>query len=186
MILPIYVNGSEILKQTAKPVEGPSAELNKLIDDMFETMFAADGIGLAAPQIGKQMKLFVVSLEEYDNEDFPNDTPEFVRETFINPEIIESSEETCPFKEGCLSVPGINENVNRPKEITIRYLDRDFNEHETHFTGMWARVIQHEYDHLLGRIFTDSISTLRKQLISSKLKAMTHGKYSARYRTKIK
>lgn len=185
MILPIYVNGSEILRQKAKPVEEHTEELDKLIDDMFDTMAKADGIGLAAPQIGKSLSLFVVSLEEFESEDFPNDR-DMVKETFINPEIIEKSEETVPFKEGCLSVPGINENVIRPKEITVRYLDREWKEHEERFTGIWARVFQHEYDHLIGRIFTDSISTLRKQLISSKLKAMTHGKYSARYKTKQK
>lgn len=185
MILPIYVNGSEVLRQKAKPVEERSEELDKLIDDMFDTMVEAEGIGLAAPQIGKSISLFVVSLEGFENEDFPIDR-DMIKETFINPEILDESEETVPFKEGCLSVPGINENVYRPKEITVRYLDRDWKEHEEHFTGIWARVIQHEYDHLIGRIFTDSISSLRKQLISSKLKAMTHGKYSARYKTKQK
>jgi len=183
MILPIYVNGSEILRQKAKPVEGRTEELDKLIDDMFDTMAEADGIGLAAPQIGKSLNLFVVCLEGFESEEFPIDR-EMIKETFINPEILEESEETVPFKEGCLSVPGINENVIRPKEITVRYWDREWKEHEEHFTGIWARVIQHEYDHLNGRIFTDSISTLRKQLISSKLKAMAHGKYSARYKTK--
>lgn len=185
MILPIYVNGSGVLRQEAKTVEERTAELDKLIDDMFDTMAEADGIGLAAPQIGKSLSLFVVNLEGFESEEFPIDR-EMVKETFINPEIVEKSEEKVPFKEGCLSVPGINENVLRPKEITVRYLDREWKQHEEHFTGIWARVFQHEYDHLIGRIFTDSISTLRKQLIASKLKAMQHGKYSARYKTKQK
>ncbi len=183
----IYVNGAEVLRQKTKDIEPTYPNLEKLLKDMFATMVEADGIGLAAPQIGLPISLFVIDLEGYEtDEDDPlqNNNLDLGRVVFINPRITGGSQETCAFKEGCLSVPGINENVMRPESITIEYLDHNFKPHTAEFSGLWSRVIQHEYDHLQGALFVDSIAPIRKQLIRSKLQAMSKGKYKATYRTK--
>lgn len=181
MIYPIYVYGSSVLRQEAEEVKKDHPELTKLVEDMFETMYASSGVGLAAPQIGKPLRMFVVDVRMY-----ADDEPELAdfRKAFINPEIYEESEDEVVMSEGCLSLPGLNEDVCRPETIRIRYFDQDFNEHDEEITGYAARVVQHEYDHLDGTLFTDHLSPIRKTLVRSKLTAMGKGKFSAKYKTR--
>lgn len=181
MILPIYLYGQSVLRKETEDVEEMTPELKQFIADMYETLIQADGCGLAAPQVGSSLRLFIVDGTEL-GEDYP-DCADF-KKTFINPEIVETSEEQVSYSEGCLSLPGISENVVRPKEITINYLDENMVEHEEHYGGFCARIIQHEYDHLEGHVFTDRISPLRKQFVNGRLTNIAKGKVTARYRTK--
>ena len=180
MILPIYLYGQPVLRKQAEPIE-KTPELKQFIADMYETLTQAEGCGLAAPQVGKPWRLFVVDATELA-EDYP-ECKDFKR-TFINPELIEESEETCTYSEGCLSLPGISENVVRPKTIVLRYLDEDFKVHEETFTDFCARIVQHEYDHLEGHVFTDRISPIRKTFVRNKLLSIAKGKTGARYKYK--
>ena len=181
MILPIYLYGQPVLRRETEEISKDYPELKQLVSDMFETLTQADGCGLAAPQIGKSIRLFVVDGSEL-GEDYP-DCVNF-KKAFINPEIVEESEETAVYSEGCLSLPGISENVVRPKTIVVNYFDEDFNEHEEEFTGFQARIIEHEYDHLEGNVFTDKISPIRRQFVKGKLSNIAKGKTTAKYRTK--
>ncbi len=181
MILPIHIYGKESLRKECREVLENEEGLSALIDNMFETMYSADGIGLAAPQIGRDMQLFVIDITDVMDEE--STEPEPFKRVFINAEIVDSSEELAPYTEGCLSLPGINENVLRPDWIELNYFDENFEEHTTRFEGMWARVIQHEYDHTIGKVCTDRVATLRRQLLRSKLQNLSRGNYSARYRT---
>ncbi len=181
MIYPIVVFGSETLRKPSVELSADYPELKKLIEDMFLTMQAAEGVGLAAPQIGKNLRLFVVDCSPWGEED---EACKDYRKAFINPEIYEVSEETGLFNEGCLSLPGLHEDVRRPIAIKMRYLDENFEEHDELFEGFRARVIQHEYDHLDGKVFTDRLAPLRRQLLKSKLLALAKGKYRAAYKTK--
>lgn len=181
MILPIYLYGEPVLRRATEEIDKDYPELKQLVADMFETLTQADGCGLAAPQIGRSIRLFVVDGTEL-GEDYP-DCKDF-KQVFVNPEIIEESEEDAAYSEGCLSLPGISETVIRPKSIVIRYQDADFQEHEETFTGFKARIIEHEYDHLEGHVFTDKISPIRRQFVKSKLQNIAKGKTTARYRTK--
>ncbi|HHT22238.1 MAG TPA: peptide deformylase [Bacteroidales bacterium] len=181
MILPIYTYGQSVLRKVAEPIEKDYPKLNELIDNMYETMKHAEGVGLAAPQVGLPIRLFVIDLEP-----LKGDNPELAdfKLAMINPEILEESIEEVEFDEGCLSVPGISETVSRPEEIKIRYLDTDFNEHVEVFNGFKARVIQHEYDHLEGHLFTDRVKPLRRQLLKSKLTNIARGKTATKYKIK--
>ncbi len=181
MILPIVIYGSPVLKGENKDIDATYPEVGALVDSMFATLHAADGVGLAAPQIGRNIRLFIV-----DATPWGEDEPELAdfRRTFINPEIYESSEEEEYYNEGCLSLPGLHEDVLRPVTIRMRYLDENFEPHDEEFTGRAARVIQHEYDHLQGMVFTDRLTPLRRTLLKSKLVGYTKGKYKADYRTK--
>ena len=181
MILPIYLYSQPVLRKPTEDIE-PMPELKQFISDMYETLTAAEGCGLAAPQVGKPWRLFIVDGAELE-EDYP-ECKDFKR-TFINPELIETSEETCTFSEGCLSLPGISENVIRPTTIKLRFLDEDFNEHEEEFTGFQARIIQHEYDHLEGVLFTDKVGLLRRKLIKNKLVNISKGKFEHTYKVKL-
>ena len=181
MIYPIVIFGSETLRKPSVELDADYPELHKLIEDMFLTMAAAEGVGLAAPQIGKNLRLFVVDCSPWGDED---EACKDYRRAFINPEIYEVSEETGLFNEGCLSLQGLHEDVRRPIAIKMRYLDENFEEHDELFEGFRARVIQHEYDHLDGKVFTDRLAPLRRQLLKSKLLAMAKGKYRAAYKTK--
>lgn len=180
MILPIYLYGQPVLRKEAEEIEN-TPELKQFIADMYETLTGAEGCGLAAPQVGKAWRLFVV-----DGSDLAEDYPECkgFKRTFINPEIIEESEETCTYSEGCLSLPGISENVVRPTTVKMRFLDEEFKEHEEVFTGFCARIVQHEYDHLEGHVFTDRISPIRKTFVRNKLTSIAKGKVGARYKYK--
>jgi len=181
MIYPIVIFGAEVLRKPSVEISEDYPELKKLIEDMFLTMAAAEGVGLAAPQIGKNIRLFVVDCSPWGEED---EACKDYRRAFINPEIYEVSEETDLFNEGCLSLPGLHEDVRRPIAVKMRYLDENFEEHDELFDGFRARVIQHEYDHLDGKVFTDRLAPLRRQLLKSKLLGMAKGKYRAAYKTK--
>ncbi len=169
-----------MLRKETEEIEN-TPELKQLIADMFETLTQAEGCGLAAPQVGKPWRLFVVDGSEL-TEDYP-ECKDFKR-VFINPELLEESEETCTYSEGCLSLPGISENVVRPERVVMRYLDENFQEHEEEFTGFCARIVQHEYDHLEGHVFTDRISPIRRTFVRNKLTSIAKGKVGARYKYK--
>jgi len=183
MILPITLYGNPILRKEVEEVEtgSTSQELKQLVEDMFDTMYHANGVGLAAPQVNKSLALFVIDTEAFLDE---GDTEKAVKKAFINPEITETSEKRCSFSEGCLSVPGINEEVLRPEGVRIRYQDVDGNNFEEEYHGKAARVIQHEYDHLYGKMFVDRLSPLKKTLLKSKLNEIVHGKKIPNYRIK--
>ena len=181
MILPIYLYGQPVLRRPTEDVEQGEMDVKQLVANMYETLQAAEGCGLAAPQVGLSKRLFVV-----DGTELAEEYPECAdfKQAFINPELIEESEETCSYSEGCLSLPGISENVVRPVSVRMRYLDEDFNEHEETFTGFQARIVQHEYDHLEGHVFTDRISPIRKTFVRNKLISIAKGKTVARYKYK--
>lgn len=179
MVLPIHVYGDPILRRPADPVEENGPELQQLIENMVETMHAASGIGLAAPQVGRTERLFVVDLtpmaDEIDEEVPPQPM------VFINPTITEESEETTEFEEGCLSIPEIREIVRRPERIRVEYRDRNFTPQVLEADGLLARVIQHELDHLDGILFVDHISAFRRQLLKRRLREMARGEVEADY-----
>ncbi|MEO9966054.1 MAG: peptide deformylase [Reichenbachiella sp.] len=180
MIYPIVVYGDPVLKREADEIEEGSIDVIQLRDDMFETMYEASGIGLAAPQIGKSIRMFVVDgspLEEEGMEDF--------KKVFINPEIVWEEGEKWNFEEGCLSIPGIREEISRHRRIRVNYLDENFKEHEEEFDGMKARIFQHEYDHIDGILFTDYLSPFKKRVLKGKLNNITKGKCDADYKIKI-
>lgn len=182
MILPIYIYGQPVLRKESQDIPADYPGLKELIRDMFETLTASEGVGLAAPQIGKDIRLAVIDLDVLSD-----DLPEYkdFRKAYINPHILEYDDtETETMEEGCLSLPGIHEKVTRPKRILVRYLDEDMQQHEEWVDGYLARVMQHEFDHLDAKVFTDRISPLRKQLIKSKMKALLQGRYRCSYRTK--
>jgi len=182
MIRTIYVYGSPVLRKVAQNITPDYPELETLIADMWETMKQSDGIGLAAPQIGLSIRLFVV-----DGTPLSEDDPSLkdFRKVFINAQITKRFGENVLYNEGCLSLPGLHEDVERPSKIEISYLDENFTEHLEVFEGMAARIIQHEYDHLDGILFTDRVSPIRKQLLRSKLNAIAKGKFSASYPCRI-
>lgn len=181
MILPIYTYGNAVLRKEAENISPDYPGLSTLIDNMFQTMYHADGIGLAAPQVGLAIRLLVIDLAP-----FKEDDPELgnFKTVMINPEILEFSEEEDVAEEGCLSIPGVHENVSRPEWIKIKYFDVDFNEIVAEFEGFLARVVQHEYDHLEGHLFTDHVSPIRRQMIKSKLTNIAKGKMAAKYKVK--
>lgn len=181
MVYPILVYGSSALRKDTEPIKKDYPGLDVLINDMFETMYNADGVGLAAPQVGLDISMFVV-----DASSFKEDEPDLAsfKKVFINPQIVELSGERWAFSEGCLSLPGIHEDVWREESVRIKYMDENFTEHDEIFSGMASRVIQHEYDHLLGKVFTDRLSPLRKNLVKSKLLKMSKGDFNAKYRCK--
>ncbi len=177
-MLPIYLYGHPVLREVAEDITPDYPKLKELIQSMWDSMYESDGIGLAAPQIGKSIRLLVIDaspMAEY----FP-ECKDF-KTVMINATITEESEEECTEEEGCLSLPGIHESVKRPKTITIEYLDENFEPQERTFSGFAARVIQHEYDHLDGMLFTDHISTLRKRLIKKKLDSIENGRIRPHY-----
>ncbi len=180
MILPIYLYGQSVLRKETEDVEN-TEEIKNLIADMWDTLKQADGCGLAAPQVGKSYRVFIVDGSELV-EDYP-DCADF-KQVFINPEIVEESEETISYSEGCLSLPGISENVIRPRTITLNYLNENFEEVEETFTDFKARIVLHEYDHLEGHVFTDRVSPIRKTMVRGKLANIAKGKVGARYKYK--
>lgn len=185
MIYPIIGLGHPTLRKTAKPIDKDYPELEKLIADMYETMYAADGVGLAAPQIDLSIRLVVIGFRPYDEK---TDTygPVAEQHTLINPEILEYIGEKEYFNEGCLSIPDIHEDVLRTEGIVMRWYDENWQMHEEEIHGMFARVAQHEYDHLEGKVFTDHLSTLRKTMLKRKLNDVISGKVRTSYRMKRK
>lgn len=184
MILPIYAYGSSVLRKESDEIEKDYPELDKLIDDMFETMYAAEGIGLAAPQIGKNIRLIVLDSKSM-SEDFPGEGLDNFKEVFINPIIEEEFGDDFTFREACLSLPRISEEIIRPSKIVLSYYDRDWNLVEKEFTGVKARIIQHEYDHLEGVMWIDRASPLRRNLLKSKLDKISKGKVFHKYPMKF-
>ena len=183
MILPMYIFGQGVLRKNAEDIPTDYPNLQELISNMFETLKNAEGVGLAAPQIGLPIRVVVVDLDCI-SEDEPS-FKGFLR-TYINGHIIESNDEIVSMEEGCLSIPGIHENVRRPSKVRIQYLDENLIPHDEWVDGFVARVIQHEFDHLEGKMFVDKISPLRKQMIKKKLLNMSKGKYNCHYKTKTK
>jgi len=182
MILPIYVYGSPVLKKETEEIDQSYPELQTFIADMFETMANSDGIGLAAPQVGKSIRIFVL-----DASPFAEDNPELkdYKKVFINPKILELAGERICYNEGCLSFPKLHEDVYRESYVRIEYFDQNFEKHDEWFEGIVSRIIQHEYDHLEGKLFTERLSAIRRKLIASKLKRITKGDFSAAYKTKL-
>ncbi len=181
MILPVVVYGHPVLRKVAEEIDEDYDGLQGLIDNMWETMYNSEGIGLAAPQIGKSIRLIVIDANPL-SEEFPELTG--FKRVFINPVITEFGEETGNESEGCLSLPGIREEVNRPTKISIEYEDENFDVHEEVLEGFAARVVQHEYDHVEGKLFVDHLSPLKKRLLKGKLNSISKGKVDVNYRIK--
>ena len=183
MVLPVYVYGHPVLRQVAKEVTKDQEGLADLIQNMKDTMYATDGIGIAAPQVGVSLRLIYIDVDVL-KDDFPELAGR--KMVLINPEItIDDSSEAVTRDEGCLSVPGISESVTRHSRIHLKYTDEQWQQHEEDIQGYLARVVQHEFDHLDGIVFTDRISPIRKSLISGKLRKMAEGKVRCRYRVKF-
>jgi peptide deformylase len=188
MVLSIYVYGSDVLREKAKEVDidasGIKEEMKKLVEDMFETMYQADGVGLAAPQVGKLIRVLVVDGSPLADDEVP-ELKGFKR-ALINPVIVEESEETVEYSEGCLSIPDIHADVVRPEKIKVAYLDENFEPKEELFDGFACRMVQHEMDHLDGILFVERIAPIRKKMIQSKLNNIKTGKKRAAYKTILK
>ena len=182
MKYPVTVYGDPLLRKKAKNIDKDDPKLKEIIENMWETMYYSDGVGLAAPQVGKSIRLFLIDASSGADEE-----PELegFKKVFINAELIETSGEEWVMNEGCLSLPEIREDVTRKDEVRIRYFDENFVEHEETFKGFAGRVIQHEYDHLEGVLFIDYLSPLRKRLLKSKLNAIATGKVHPHYRIKV-
>jgi peptide deformylase len=190
MILPIIAFGNPILKRIAEDIPENFEGLSALLSDMFETMYAAKGVGLAAPQIGESIRLFIVDGSPFANEEGEEIDPKAIgiegfKKVFINPIIEEESGDLWPFQEGCLSIPKIRENVNRKERICVSYYDENWTLHREEFDGYKARIIQHEYDHLEGILFTDKLSPLKKKLLSKRLGNVSIGIVEVDYKMKF-
>ncbi|HMQ49604.1 MAG TPA: peptide deformylase [Saprospiraceae bacterium] len=182
MILPIYAYGQAVLKKKAEEISPDYPELNKLLEDMWETMYQADGVGLAAPQIGKSIRLFLVDTMQIMEE---GKEAEGIKQVFINAQKVEESGEPWNYEEGCLSIPHIRGEVERPKNLSIRFLDENFQEQIKTFEGINARVIQHEYDHIEGVLFVEHLKPIKKRMIQRKLDDIKKGKVSVDYKIKF-
>ncbi|WP_124981104.1 peptide deformylase [Nonlabens xiamenensis] len=189
MIYPVVAYGDPVLRKKAKDIEKDYPNLQETLDNMWETMYNASGVGLAAPQVGLPIRLFLVDTTPFsdDPELSPEESKELdgFKKVFINAQILEEKGEEWAFNEGCLSIPNVREDVFRPEEVTIKYLDADFKEHTETYTGLAARVIQHEYDHIEGILFTDKLSGLKKRLIKGKLANISKGKTQVDYRMRF-
>ncbi len=196
MILPIVAYGDPILRKVGEEVSKDYPELDKLISDMFETMYAASGVGIAAPQVAKSLRLFLIDTapfvkkghEEEEDDEYTLEERDLLgnlKKVFINPEIVKEEGEEWIFNEGCLSIPKIREDVLRRPNIRIRYYDENFNFFDDTYTGIAARVIQHEYDHIEGKLFTDRISPLRRRLLKGKLNDISKGKVNVAYKMRF-
>ena len=183
MVLPIYIYGQPVLRKVAEDIPADYAGLEELLRDMWDTLADSEGIGLAAPQVGKAIRVVVIDLDVISD-----NMPEYkgFRRAYINPHIVEYDDtETDTSEEGCLSLPAIHEKVVRPTRIRVQWLDEQMQPHDEWVEGYLARVMQHEFDHLEGKMFVDRVSPLRKQLIKSKLKALLQGRFRCGYKTKV-
>jgi peptide deformylase len=180
MTYPIYIYGHPVLRKVAEDIEKDYPDLQQLIDDLFDTMYHSEGLGLAAPQIGKSIRVFVI-----DGAPAGEDEPELAnfKKAFINAHLVEKNGEQIPMNEGCLSIPHLREEVKRESHIRIRYFDENWKYHDEVFEGYKARIIQHEYDHLDGILFVDRINPLRKRLLKGKLRDISQGVFEAEYKT---
>ena len=189
MILPIYGYGEAVLRKVCEDITPEYPNLTETLSNMYETMYNAHGVGLAAPQVGLPIRLFVIDTSPFsDDEDLPEEEQKQLaafKQTFINAKILKEEGEEWGFNEGCLSIPEVREDVYRHETITIEYLDGDFNKKTEVYDGLIARVIQHEYDHIEGILFTDLISSLKKQLIKKKLANIMEGKTRPDYKMKF-
>ena len=196
MILPIVAYGDPVLKKIAGDITEEYPSLDTLIENMFETMYEAAGVGLAAPQIGRDIRLFITDGSPFADEDEDEDGEQIepdpravgiadFKQVFINPKIIEESGEEWSFKEGCLSIPKVREEVFRKEKIRITYYDKNWNFKDEYYDGYAARIIQHEYDHIEGVLFTDHLSSIKKKLIASKLQNISKGQVKVDYRMKF-
>ncbi|WP_339342091.1 peptide deformylase [uncultured Polaribacter sp.] len=189
MILPIVAYGDPVLRKVADAIDAAYPDLEKLITNMKETMYNASGVGLAAPQIGKAIRLFLIDASPFAEDDNLSEEERTVLKSFnrvfINPKILEEEGEEWIFNEGCLSIPDVREDVSRQPKITIEYQDENFTIHTETLEGLAARVFQHEYDHIEGILFTDKLSTLKKRIIKKKLENISKGKISADYRMRF-
>lgn len=187
MVLPIVAYGHPVLRKVCEDITAEYPELKKLIADMWESMYHTNGVGLAAPQINKPIRLFVVDTEqivenfdEEDKKEYPNEKP--IKKVFINAHKVEEAGEPWAYNEGCLSIPKVREDVMRQPKVKMRYMDENFQEHEEEFDGITARVIQHEYDHIEGKLFIDYLPMLKRRLIKKKLDDISAGKIRTDYR----
>ena len=182
MILPIYTYGQSVLKKKAEKIDSNYPELEELVASMWETMYNAKGVGLAAPQIGKGIRIFIVDTKQVMDED---ESDEGIKEVFINPQKIDEYGDYWSYEEGCLSIPNIRGNVERTQKIRIKYFNFEFEEKEQEFDNINARVIQHEYDHLEGILFTELLKPVKRRLIKRKLEAIKKGRVEADYKLKF-
>lgn len=180
MIYPVTVFGDPVLRKVAEPITAEFNDLKGFIQNMFETMYNSDGVGLAAPQVGQSIRVFILDTTSDEDEE-----PTGIKRAFVNPQILEKYGEEWSMNEGCLSVPEIREDVFRPESVKIRYQDEGFGVHEETFNGFTARVIQHEYDHLEGIMFVDYLNPLKKRMLKSKLTAISKGKIIPKYKIKV-
>lgn len=189
MILPIVAYGDPVLRKIGKEIDKDYPNLKELIANMKETMYNASGVGLAAPQIGKDIRLFVIDASPFaEDEDLSKEDRKALKDfnkVFINAKIIEETGNEWAFNEGCLSIPDVREDVFRPENVTVEYQDENFKTHTETFSGLAARVFQHEYDHIEGILFTDKLSSLKKKLIKKKLEKISKGKINADYRMRF-
>jgi len=185
MILPIYVYGWPLLRKRSEDITSDYPGLQQLIANMYETMYQAEGCGLAAPQIGLNIRLIVIDGSALYDEENPDEMLKTFKKVMINPVIIERFGDEWAHNEGCLTFPKIRESVKRPMKVKIEYLDENFQPHSEEYEGMSARIIQHEYDHIEGAMFIDRISPLRRKLIAAKLNAIAKGKMDCSYKIKI-
>ena len=189
MILPIVAYGDAVLRKKAEDISKDYPKLDELLANMYETMYGAYGVGLAAPQIGLPIRLFLVDTEPFsEDKDFTKEEQEQLKNfkrTFINAKILEETGDEWAFNEGCLSIPDVREDVFRKPKIKIEYQDENFNTHTEEFDGLIARVIQHEYDHIEGILFTEYLSPLRKRIIQRRLNDIMNGKISPEYRMRF-
>ena len=189
MIRPIVAYGAAVLKAKAEDVSEAYPNLSKLIDDMWETMYASNGVGLAAPQIGLSIRVFVIDAAPFASDDELDPTEaktlESFKKVFINPKIIKEEGDSWVFNEGCLSIPDVREDVSRQEQITIQYRDEKFKLHTEIFDGLAAIVVQHEYDHIEGILFTDHLSSLKRRLIKNKLTSISKGLITVEYPMKF-
>lgn len=187
MILPVYAYGHPVLKRRAVEVDLADESLPKLLDDMWATMYNASGVGLAAPQIGRSLRIFLVDTEQLEAEEEGAQLApgEGIKLAFLNAEIVEEDGDDWAYEEGCLSIPHIRGEVDRPEGVTIRFATPDGAEHERHFTGVNARVVQHEYDHIEGVLFTEKLKPLKRRLVARKLDKIKKGQVDADYRLKF-
>ena len=185
MLLPIIAYGHPVLKRKAEVINKDYPKLLELIDNMFETMYNANGVGIAAPQIGLSIRLFIVDTSPFSEDESLSDKDKSelksFKKIFINPEILDETGDDWSFEEGCLSIPNIRESISRQESIKIQYFDENFNKHIESYEGLLARVIQHEYDHIEGILFTDKLSSFKKQLLKKKLLKISSGKLSFDY-----
>ncbi|MBC7884054.1 MAG: peptide deformylase [Saprospiraceae bacterium] len=182
MLLPIYAYGQPVLKKKAKIIDAKFPKLSELISDMWETMYFAHGVGLAAPQIGLSIRLFTIDTIQIMDEDKKE---EGIKQVFINAQVIEENGDLWPYEEGCLSIPDIRGDVERPQKVRLQYVDENFVKHDEIYEGINARVIQHEYDHLEGILFIEKLKPLKKKLIQGKLSDIKTGKAIADYKIKF-